>query len=191
MLLLLEHLADPTKVDAQGKTPYDLCATKALRRTFRLFAGREGHETLWPWSKAHVEPLREEDEREQAERKKRANKDKRAREKRKKEERREAEARARQEEEQQQAQERALQEARARAQQLSNLSEREKRALAAESRLAKLTGTAKPGTCEMCAAPLPPKAFEVLFLLLSLAHRLPPRSGGGSRHLLQCLCFIE
>ncbi|KAL9061535.1 MAG: hypothetical protein Q9162_000067 [Coniocarpon cinnabarinum] len=55
--LLLKGGADPTAINLESKTPYDLAGDRATRDAFRV-ARTELGETKWNWSEAHVaEPL--------------------------------------------------------------------------------------------------------------------------------------
>jgi len=164
-LCLLEANADPTFRDTKSKTPYSLCKTKQLRLSFRKFAGK--NPDLWDWKRADVPPLTEEDEKAQKAATTEKRREKRKKEKVQEKKKKEEEEKKKEEEEKKKAKDlemEALQELKRkegtvllqakqeRRQTINQLTDREKRALAAEQRLAAVKGTAR--LCDMCRQPL-------------------------------------
>lgn len=143
--LLLEAGADPTVQDARARPPYTVAADRATRNEFRRFM--EKNPDAYDYNKAQVPgPLTSEMETRQAARK---------REQKAARRRREQEQREQREQEQREQEER---------QRFAALSDREKRALAAERRLAAQLGAPTPpvpdsaiidvGRCWSCGASL-------------------------------------
>ncbi|XP_066201870.1 tRNA endonuclease ANKZF1 [Saccopteryx leptura] len=123
--LLLEAGADPTIQDSQTRPPYMVAADRSTRNEFRRFM--EKHPDAYDYSKAQVPgPLTPEMEARQALRKR---EQKAARRHREEQQRRQREQEKREQEEQQR---------------FAALSDREKRALAAERRLAAQLGAPAP-----------------------------------------------
>ncbi|KAL2775138.1 ankyrin repeat and zinc finger domain-containing protein 1 isoform 2 [Daubentonia madagascariensis] len=123
--LLLEAGADPTVQDSRARPPYTVAADKSTRNEFRRFM--EKNPDAYDYNKAQVPgPLTPEMEARQAIRK-----------------REQKAARRRREEQQQEQQEREEQE-REEQRRFAALSDREKRALAAERRLAAQLGAPSP-----------------------------------------------
>ncbi|XP_037379995.1 ankyrin repeat and zinc finger domain-containing protein 1 [Talpa occidentalis] len=124
--LLLEAGADPTVQDSRARPPYVVAADRPTRNEFRRFM--EKSPDAWDYNKAQVPgPLTPEMEARQASRK------------------REQKAARRQREEQQQKQQEQEKREQEEQQRFSALSDREKRALAAERRLAAQLGAPPPG----------------------------------------------
>ncbi|XP_052048318.1 ankyrin repeat and zinc finger domain-containing protein 1 isoform X4 [Apodemus sylvaticus] len=143
--LLLEAGADPTMQDSRARLPYTVAADKSTRNEFRRFM--EKNPDAYDYSKARVPgPLTQEMEARQATRKK---EQKAARQQRGQQQRKQ-----REQEEQEQEERRRF----------AALSDREKRALAAERRLAAQLGAPSPpvpdsavvnaGRCWSCGVPL-------------------------------------
>ncbi|XP_006168697.1 ankyrin repeat and zinc finger domain-containing protein 1 isoform X3 [Tupaia chinensis] len=143
--LLLEAGADPTVQDARARPPYTVAADRATRNEFRRFM--EKNPDAYDYNKAQVPgPLTSEMETRQAARK---------REQKAARRRREQEQREQREQEQREQEERRR---------FAALSDREKRALAAERRLAAQWGAPPPpvpdsaiinvGRCWSCGASL-------------------------------------
>ncbi|KAM4836261.1 tRNA endonuclease ANKZF1 [Thomomys bottae] len=143
--LLLEAGADPTVRDSQAQPPYTVAADRSTRNEFRRFM--EKNPDAYDYKKAQVPgPLTSEMEAQQAARKK---KQKAARQQREEQQRKQQEQEEREREEQRR---------------FASLSDREKRALAAERRLAAQLGTPNPpipdsaiispGRCWSCGASL-------------------------------------
>nr|XP_019597321.1 PREDICTED: ankyrin repeat and zinc finger domain-containing protein 1 isoform X2 [Rhinolophus sinicus] len=123
--LLLEAGADPTIQDSQSRPPYTVAADKSTRNEFRRFMGK--NPDVYDYSKAQVPgPLTPEMEARQATRKK---EQKAARRQREEQQRMQWEQEKKEQEEQRQ---------------FAALSDREKRALAAERRLAAQLGAPNP-----------------------------------------------
>lgn len=51
---LLDLGANPTTVNSVGKTPFDIAGSKSTRDAYRIWRGRDGHESKWDWDAAHV-----------------------------------------------------------------------------------------------------------------------------------------
>ncbi|XP_020026412.1 tRNA endonuclease ANKZF1 isoform X1 [Castor canadensis] len=143
--LLLEAGADPTIQDSWARPPYTVSADRSTRNEFRRFM--EKNPDAYDYKKAQVPgPLTSEMEARQATRK------------------REQKVARRQREEQQQKQREQEEREQAEQQRFAALSDREKRALAAERRLAAQLGTPSPpipdsavinaGRCWNCGASL-------------------------------------
>ncbi|XP_077604813.1 tRNA endonuclease ANKZF1 isoform X1 [Crocuta crocuta] len=125
--LLLEAGADPTVQDSRARPPYTVAADRSTRNEFRRFM--EKNPDAYDYSKAQVPgPLTPEMEARQAMRK------------------REQKAARRQREEQQRERQEQEERERAERQRFAALSDREKRALAAERRLAAQLGAPTPQT---------------------------------------------
>ncbi|XP_012583408.1 PREDICTED: ankyrin repeat and zinc finger domain-containing protein 1 isoform X2 [Condylura cristata] len=125
--LLLEAGADPTVQDSRARPPYVVAADRSTRNEFRRFM--EKSPDAWDYNKAQVPgPLTPEMEARQASRK------------------REQKAARRQREEQQQKQQEQEKREQEEQQRFAALSDREKRALAAERRLAAQLGTPPPAS---------------------------------------------
>ncbi|CAD7686174.1 unnamed protein product [Nyctereutes procyonoides] len=125
--LLLEAGADPTVQDSRARPPYTVAADKSTRNEFRRFM--EKNPDAYDYSKAQVPgPLTPEMEARQAMRKR---EQKAARRQREEQQRKQREQEEREQEEQRQ---------------FAALSDREKRALAAERRLAAQLGVSTPQT---------------------------------------------
>ncbi|KAM6151897.1 tRNA endonuclease ANKZF1 isoform 1-T1 [Erethizon dorsatum] len=123
--LLLEAGADPTVQDSRARTPYTVAADKSTRNEFRRFMGK--NPDAYDYDKAQVPgPLTPEMEARQATRK---------REQKAARRQREEQQRKRQEQEEQEQKEQRR---------FAALSDREKRALAAERRLAAQLGVPTP-----------------------------------------------
>ncbi|XP_032134014.1 ankyrin repeat and zinc finger domain-containing protein 1 isoform X2 [Sapajus apella] len=123
--LLLEAGADPTVQDSRARPPYTVAADKSTRNEFRRFM--EKNPNAYDYNKAQVPgPLTPEMEARQATRK------------------REQKAARRQREEQQRRQQEQEEREREEQQRFAALSDREKRALAAEHRLAAQLGAPTP-----------------------------------------------
>ncbi|XP_023578765.1 ankyrin repeat and zinc finger domain-containing protein 1 isoform X2 [Octodon degus] len=119
--LLLEAGADPTVQDSQARPPYTVAADKSTRNEFRRFMGK--NPDAYDYNKAQVPgPLTPEMEAQQATRKK------------------EQKAARRQREKQQRKQQEQEEQEREEQRRFAALSDREKRALAAERRLAAQLG---------------------------------------------------
>ncbi|KAL6071214.1 Ankyrin repeat and zinc finger domain-containing protein 1, partial [Balamuthia mandrillaris] len=146
VVLLLRHDANPTMRDLYEKTAYDLAPNRAVRNAFRQFAGE--HRDKWEWDKANILPLtlemvEKEKEKEKAKKKKKRQNAKKNKELRKQKELEEQLQKAAQE----QAEaarletERELHEIEQRRvkeiARIQAMSEREKRAYAAEQRMMK------------------------------------------------------
>ncbi|KAG8520884.1 Ankyrin repeat and zinc finger domain-containing protein 1 [Galemys pyrenaicus] len=124
--LLLEAGADPTVQDSRARPPYVVAADRSTRNEFRRFM--EKSPDAWDYNKAQVPgPLTPEMEARQASRK------------------REQKVARRQREEQQQKQQEQEKREQEEQQRFAALSDREKRALAAERRLAAQLGAPPPG----------------------------------------------
>ncbi|XP_048200667.1 LOW QUALITY PROTEIN: ankyrin repeat and zinc finger domain-containing protein 1 [Perognathus longimembris pacificus] len=143
--LLLEAGADPTVRDSQAQPPYTVAADRSTRNEFRRFM--EKNPDAYDYNKAQVPgPLTSEMEAQQATRKR---KQKAARRQREEQQRKQQEQEEREREEQRR---------------FASLSDREKRALAAERRLAAQLGAPSPpipdsavisaGRCWSCGASL-------------------------------------
>ncbi|XP_012886102.1 PREDICTED: ankyrin repeat and zinc finger domain-containing protein 1 [Dipodomys ordii] len=143
--LLLEAGADPTVRDSQAQPPYTVAADRSTRNEFRRFM--EKNPDAYDYNKAQVPgPLTPEMEAQQATRKR---KQKAARRQREEQQRKQQEQEEREQEEQRR---------------FASLSDREKRALAAERRLAAQLGAPSPpipdsavisaGRCWSCGASL-------------------------------------
>ena len=187
VLALLHSGADPTAKDSRGLTPYACAAGdegKEVRVTMRRWAGAEG-EGKWAYTAAGFTPQKAMTEEEEAERrirekeKEKAKKQKaKERQKVKKEEDRKAEAEAaevrqrkdaaeavqRQRDEEKRAAAQAMEQAwMAREKAMEGMSERERRAVAAERRLAAAkAGGVGAAKCDQCQAPLIRVPFERL-----------------------------
>ncbi|KAM5270925.1 tRNA endonuclease ANKZF1 isoform 2-T3 [Hipposideros larvatus] len=123
--LLLEAGADPTIQDSQSRPPYTVAADKSTRNEFRRFMGK--NPDAYDYSKAQVPgPLTQEMEARQTTRKK---EQKAARRQREEQQRMQQEQEKREQEEQRR---------------FATLSDREKRAVAAERRLAAQLGAPNP-----------------------------------------------
>ena len=148
---LLDLGADPTLGDNAGKMPYELCKEKDCRDAFRRFWA--AHPDKWDYSRAGIPSMLSADvEAEQQQRA--ADKKEKERLRRKEQERRKKEN------------ERVAREAReaqaVAAQAESQLTERQRRALAAERRLG-VAPTAFPAfSCAMCKAEVRRMPFERL-----------------------------
>ncbi|XP_041593249.1 ankyrin repeat and zinc finger domain-containing protein 1 isoform X2 [Vulpes lagopus] len=133
--LLLEAGADPTVQDSRARPPYTVAADKSTRNEFRRFM--EKNPDAYDYSKAQVPgPLTPEMEARQAMRKR---EQKAARRQREEQQRKQREQEEREQEEQRR---------------FAALSDREKRALAAERRLAAQLGVSTPqtpGPATLCA----------------------------------------
>ena len=187
VLALLRAGADPTQKDSRGLTPY-ACAVgdegKDVRLAMRKWASGEG-EGRWQYEAAGFVPqkaLTEEEEEEKRRREKEKDKARKQKQKerakQRKDEERTAAARADAERQQREAQEavrrvevakqaqaaQAIEEAwQAREKAIEGMSDRERRALAAERRLAaSKTGGAGAARCDQCAAPLIRVPYERL-----------------------------
>ena len=181
-LHLLSLHASPLVRDSRGLTAYNSCPAgddgRDIRAAIRQWAADEGADSGWEWKEAGFQPAAKRSAEEDEERKrvlKEKEKAKKAKAKLKQKERREEEAKEKHSEEQQRAQQaardteqRAKKEADAKAalameqawvareKQLAGLSDREKRAMAAERRINALKGGtagAAGGTVEKCALP--------------------------------------
>ena len=187
VLALLRCGADPTAKDSRGLLPYACAAGdegKVVRLAMRRWAGGEG-EGKWEYAAAGFLPQKAMSEEEEEERRRREKEKERLkkqkqkeRQKAKKEEDRKAEAEAaearqrkeaaeveqRQREEEKKAAAQAMEQAWvAREKAIEGMSERERRALAAERRLAaSKAGGAGAAKCDKCQAPLIRVPFERL-----------------------------
>jgi hypothetical protein len=138
---LLHHGADPSLKGIDSKSPYDISKDKNTRAVFRKFAG--ANPEMWNWHSLGVPPLTDDEEREleqkRAEKKKQKKKQQLQRAKQKKQEdeekkkKEEEELRIKREKEAAEKEAAAIE--RARQEKMKNMTEREKRALAAENRL--------------------------------------------------------
>jgi hypothetical protein len=155
--LLSEFGANPTVLDLYNHTPYDLAKEKSTRTLMRKFAG--ANPDLWDYSAARIPPLTgsmEMDakarEAEKRKRKKAAQKERKAAQKEEDAVQRAAEAeRVRANAEELLAKEAALE----RTKRILNMSEREKRALAAERRL-----NPSAITCDNCGKAIATEPYE-------------------------------
>jgi len=155
--LLLSEGANPTLQDMYGLTAYETCKEKSTRNAVRKFAG--ANPELWEWEKARVPPLT--DEMEETARAKDAEKRKRkkaAQKERKKAQKEEEALQAQEEvrrnkanEEERLEKEAALE----RTKRILGMSEREKRALAAERRL-----NPSANTCDNCGKQILTQPYE-------------------------------
>ncbi|XP_012657632.1 ankyrin repeat and zinc finger domain-containing protein 1 isoform X1 [Otolemur garnettii] len=177
--LLLEAGADPTVQDSRARPPYTVAADKSTRNEFRRYM--EKNPDAYDYNKAQVPgPLTLEMEARQATRK------------------REQKAARRRREEQLQEQREREEREREEKQRFAALSDREKRALAAENRLAAQLGASSPpvpdstvlnaryglGTLlELWGIPPRPHSFS-LPRLLFLLHTLPSGSSPGRKALV-------
>ncbi|XP_053452980.1 ankyrin repeat and zinc finger domain-containing protein 1 isoform X2 [Nycticebus coucang] len=182
--LLLEAGADPTVQDSQARPPYTVAADKSTRNEFRRYM--EKNPDAYDYKKAQVPgPLTLEMEARQATRK---------REQKAARRRREEQLREQREREEHEREER---------QRFAALSDREKRALAAEHRLAAQLGASSPpipdstvlnaryglGTLlELWGIPPRPRSFS-LPRLLFLLHTLPSGSSPSGREALFLISY--
>lgn len=155
--LLSEFDANPTILDLYNHTPYDLAKEKSTRLVLRRFAG--ANPGLWDYTAAKIPPLTDSDEEaakardaEKRKRKKSAQKEKKKVQKEEAEVLRQEEAaRLQANAEEQLAREAALE----RTKKILAMSEREKRALAAERRL-----NPNAITCDNCGKAITTAPFE-------------------------------
>jgi len=171
--ILLNNGADPTIKDFRGKTSYDLAKNQNVRHVMRVFAGE--HLNQWNWQKAGITPLTPEMEMQQQQKEAEKRKKKKQRQKQKKKELKDKEKLEQDKEgdddddsEQEQTQTNSnpsvtdVQNAAS----FAVLSEREKRARAAENRIAQMAQQAsnlKGPRCGFCEKVLPERIpFERL-----------------------------
>jgi hypothetical protein len=200
ILALLRHGADPTIRDSRSRLPLPLISSAGVRLSVRRLAGSAEFRTQWPWEEqADLVRLTAEAEEaaEAAKRAKAKEKKQKAKERQKKEKAAEQEEAARADEQReleiaQAQQQQALRESAAvvqeamsaRAQAVGQLSDREKRALAAERRLGAASGSGVQ--CALCKNAITKTPFERLTykycdLRCLTAHRLEleAKAGGG------------
>eukprot|EP01117_Protostelium_nocturnum_P010589 TRINITY_DN3806_c0_g1_i3.p1 TRINITY_DN3806_c0_g1~~TRINITY_DN3806_c0_g1_i3.p1 ORF type:complete len:664 (+),score=278.14 TRINITY_DN3806_c0_g1_i3:127-2118(+) len=144
---LIREGADPSVRGMDGKTPFDVSKDKETSLWWRKFAGR--HHTMFKWTSFGVQPTTDEIEAEklQKELEKKALQKEKKKEKQKKRKEEEKKEKLRKNEEAELAK---INEERENA--MKNMSEREKRAMAAENRIAMSNGTIKK--CNLCDTPL-------------------------------------
>eukprot|EP00808_Paulinella_micropora_P023823 g75994.t1 len=180
LLLLEEGWADPCLRDRAGRSPFQLVQGKALRNAIRRYAGENLEQCRW--DRADVSPLTAKVEQEAKAKEAAKKRDKRQREKLRAKEKKVEQARlaekemvwqqqeaARQAELAEQAKVKQAMAARdqamaeafmSRERNQSALSDRERRARAAELRLLAVKGEAK--RCDWCAKPLTKEPFHLL-----------------------------
>lgn len=168
VLLLLEEGANPVLTDQRKRTPFEVCKDKNTKTLMRRFAG--ANPDLWDYAKCRLPPLTDEIEAEENARAAEAQARELAAQEEKQKKQAEADEKKRQAEEARQrkkAQEEEEKKARAaedalareaaleRTKKMLTMSEREKRALAAERRL-----NPKANTCDNCGKPITGQPFE-------------------------------
>lgn len=156
--LFLEEGANPTIHDIHGRTAYECCKEKSTRNLMRKFAGANAE--LWKWeAQARIPPLTDEmEEHAKAKEAEKRRKKKAAQKERKKVAKAEEEASQAEEAEKMRAAEElnlARSAAYERTKRILNMSEREKRALAAERRL-----NPNANTCDNCGSKITGEPFE-------------------------------
>lgn len=152
ILLLLEKGANPTLKDETSSTPYDLAKEKKIKVLFRRFAGLNPEK--WNYKEANIPILTPEMEKQ----KQKINKEKKKKQTKLKKEKQ----KQKNKEENQVKLENEIV-SKAQDEKLNKevqMSEREKRALAAEKRIAAAQGNVK--LCEFCKKPLPLVPFSRL-----------------------------
>jgi len=155
--LLLEHGADPTIRGRDARSAYSLAATHGtVRKLMGQFAVQ--NPSRWDWQRGDV-PVAVVDEQAEAEKRRKKRQQKRERDRTKKQaeelEKKEMEQKKKAEEERLKVEKELLTVAAARKTKEANLSDREKRALAAEAR-----SLPQPQQCAFCQQPLPLVPFE-------------------------------
>jgi len=160
--LLLDAGADPTIKDITSKVPYDVAKDKEIRMIMRKFAGR--NIDLWDYTLAHIDPLTRADEKKKLEKNREKMKQKKHTQKQKKEQEKEEQKEREAAEKQKLAEEEAAKIAKVVAKEhdakMKNMSDREKRALAAEKRLMASKGVILK--CEQCKNEIAGVPFERL-----------------------------
>eukprot|EP01132_Coremiostelium_polycephalum_P005541 gene5541-6900_t len=163
--ILLNNGADPTVEGLHSDTAYDMSANQKTRDLFREWAG--DNLDKWDYNKAHIQPLTRQMKEDKEERKKQKRKNQREKEKLKKK----AEKEQREIEEKQKLEDDKLKHIRLEELKITDqvkkekdakealLTDREKRALAAERRM---TGTTSFKQCEICKSTIPGVPFERL-----------------------------
>eukprot|EP01130_Rhizamoeba_saxonica_P010481 TRINITY_DN4292_c0_g1_i1.p1 TRINITY_DN4292_c0_g1~~TRINITY_DN4292_c0_g1_i1.p1 ORF type:complete len:612 (-),score=161.83 TRINITY_DN4292_c0_g1_i1:158-1993(-) len=155
LLFLLECGADPTIKNISNKTPIQLSKTKNTRLEFRKFAGN--NLDMWDWNKANVVPLTEE----MIENQKAKAAERRRRKRKNKKNRKLEQNKSQQEEEEDKHKQESIEMvSNARKTAIRNISEREKRALAIERKMAIQRNSAP--TCDYCHNTLEAIPFERL-----------------------------
>jgi hypothetical protein len=155
--LILSEGANPSILDLYNLTPYDKCKEKSTRNILRKFAG--ANPDLWDYTAAKIPPLTEEmedaakvKEAEKRKRKKAAQKERKKLQKVEEEIQRQEDAtRAQANAEESLAKEAAIE----RTKKILSMSEREKRAMAAERRI-----NPKANTCDNCGKTITTEPFE-------------------------------
>jgi len=159
--MLLDAGANPVPKDIHGKTPY-LLGNPQIRDFFRRYAGENPQK--YDWAKLGITMLtpemEEEKKQKQAEKKRRKKQQAKKRQQEKKLQAQEEMENQKLEQQEAELQKIVTSSASERAAKIANMSEREKRALAAETRFATTLGKTQP--CDFCGVPLTMVPFERL-----------------------------
>jgi hypothetical protein len=159
--MLLNSGANPAPKDLYGQTPY-LMASKSIRNFLRKFAAQ--YPELHDWNSLGISPLSEETEllqkKKNTEKYKRKKQNAKLRQQEQQKEALKAQEQKRLEDERAEKERQLNQIAGSRTAKISNLTEREKRAKAAEARLSAMKGTSD--SCSYCKKPLTTIPFERL-----------------------------